>query len=141
MRELCTHTGIFYHRKNLCFLPCFFFVSFHVTIKWGGTGVPCHIQQSKANLTQAGISGIEIRRIYNALYQFVRDEFSGLIMSGKCVEELLFNSEVLHELRGKFHKVPIYICTAQVFIGGIREHTMQAMPKFMQECLQFTKCQ
>ena len=57
------------------------------------------------------------------------------------MEKFLFSGEVFHKLGGKFHKVPIYIRTAQTLVSRIGKHTVQAVPEFVQECFQFAKSQ
>ena len=93
----------------MCFFPSLLFIGFHVTFKRGVTCVPSHIEQAEANLAEAGVCRVEVGGIQKALYQFVRYQFSGLVMAGKRLQVLLLEGKVLHELRGEFHKVPIHI--------------------------------
>lgn len=84
--------------------PSLLFIGFHVTFKRGVTCVPSHIEQAEANLAEAGVCRVEVGGIHNALYQFVRYQFSGLVMAGKRMQEFLFDGKVLHELGGSSTK-------------------------------------
>lgn len=75
------------------FSQAFFFIGFHVTFKRGVTCVPSHIEQAEANLAEAGVCRVEVGGIHNALYQFVRYQFSGLVMAGKRMQEFLFDGK------------------------------------------------
>ena len=57
------------------------------------------------------------------------------------MQEFLFDGEVLHELGGEFHKVPIYIGSTQASVGGIGKHTVQAVSELVQEGFHLTEGQ
>src|SRR5690554_6484928 len=65
MPELGAHARSFDYRKYLCFLPCLFFKFFYIAFKWLFQRVPCHIQKSKAQLTNREIACKKILRIFN----------------------------------------------------------------------------
>lgn len=88
VRELGTHAGFFDLWQNLSFVPCLFFVGADITVERCGTGVPGHVEQTEAYLTQTGISYIEVACIYQTLYQFVGNQFACLVVAGKGMQEL-----------------------------------------------------
>jgi len=98
MGELCTHAGFFDYRQYLCVFPSFLFIGFYIALERSAAGVPCHIEQTEAHLSQAGIGCIEVRSIHESLYQFVRKHFSGFIMTGKGIEKFFLDGKVFHDL-------------------------------------------
>ena len=137
MRELDSHAGFFHARQYLCLFPCLLFVTSHIPFERFGTGVPGHVEQAETQLAEAGISHIEVGSVHDALNHFFRNVLSRLVMLGKCIQKILFNGKVFHDLRRKFHKIPIYIGSAHALVGSIGKHTVQRMTEFMQEGVHF----
>ena len=98
MAELDTHAGFLRLRQYLGFLPGFFFVGLHIALERSLPCIPGHIQQTEADLAQAGVCHIEIGSVDNPLDKRFRNRFSGLVMPGERVQEFFFYGEVLHNL-------------------------------------------
>ena len=50
------------------------------------------------------------------------------------MKKFSFYGKVFHDLRGKFHKIPINVRSAHAFEACMGEHAVQGVPEFVQEC-------
>ena len=62
-------------------------------------------------------------------------------MECEGAKELLLNGEVLHELRGQFHKVPKHIGARKTLETGVGKHAVKRVAELMQECLHLSQRQ
>ena len=102
---------------------------------WLGDAMIGHIQETEAELSQAGVGGTILLRCLYFLDQFLRDVLASEIMLGKAVEIFALAQEVLVELRWQLHKVAIHVGARSGGVFTLREHTMQAMAKLVHESL------
>ena len=62
-------------------------------------------------------------------------------MEGEGTQELFFDGEVLHELRGQLDEVPPHIGATQTLETGIGKHAVQRVTELVEEGLHLTQCQ
>src|SRR5690606_21983872 len=65
------------------------------------------VEQRELQLTYQEQSGVKMSRSEHALEQLGRQPLACLPVSGKQIERLAVPAEVLHELAGQFHRVPL----------------------------------
>ena len=96
--ELYGHTGFLqlwqYHRL----FPGFLFIRHDVGSKFFLLGVVCHVKQSETYLAQATVGCHEVATLHDALYEFIWQWFTCLIVEGKCTEKIFLYCIILHKL-------------------------------------------
>ena len=94
------------------------------------------IGEGEVHLPQGCQSGIEGAAFAEFVHLVLGQRFSGLPVAGHAHQGALVQTPVLHELTGKFHRIPLHIADA----GGFRfvdggEHVLQTMAEFVEEGL------
>ena len=141
MRELNGHTGIRQLLRHHGLCPGFLLKRDDIVGKFIFLGVISHIEQTKRHLTQTSVCHIVVAALDDAADQFIGEGFSRLVMEGEGAQELLFDGEVLHELRGQFDKVPPHIRATQTLETGVGKHAVQRMTELVEEGLYFAQRQ
>ena len=121
-----------------CFSPSPFLKGYDIFRKFLALGVICHIEETETHLPHTGIGSHEVAAFNNTLNQLVRKRFVRLVMEGERAKELFLNREVFHELRRQFNKIPPNVGTAKALKSCVGKHSMQRMPKLVEEGFHLT---
>ena len=135
VRKLYRHTRVGQLLAKDGFLPGFLLEGDDVVREFVLLRIVCHIQQSERYLTQTGRCRHEITALDDAVDEFVGQWFTRLIVEGEGPQEIFFDGEIFHKLRGQFHEVPPDIRAAQRLETRVGKHAVQRVAKLMQECL------
>ena len=141
MSELNGHAGLRRLWQELGLLPCLGFEGRYILGEGFFHIVVSHIQHAETQLADAEVATHVIVAVLHALDQFLWQRSVRLIMKGKGVQKLLLCDVVLHELRGQFHKVAIYIGSALRHETHAGEESMQGVTEFMQEGFHLAQCE
>ena len=96
-------------------------------------------EQTEAELADTRISYIVVLCAYDALDEFVGDEFASLVVTSILAKNLRFECPMLIDLRGKFYEVALNIASALIL--NITEERMKSMTKFVEHCFSFVGSQ
>ena len=141
VRELYAHVCVRNGRQQLRAAHSFALEVLDVVRKRFGKGVVGHVEHTETELSNASIATIEVAALTDALNEFVGQRRSCFVVKGKGMEELWFDGEVLHQLRGQFHEVAQDVCAAQALVMHLREDAVQGMTELVQESFHLAQSQ
>ena len=102
-----------------------------VALEVVGEGVVGHVEQAEADLADTGVSGQEVLAAYDAVDELLGHGFAGLVVPGEGVEEVGLYGEVLHELAGQFHEVPVDIGAGEALEADAREEGVEGVAELV----------
>ena len=141
MRELHGHAGVRALLANDGLAPCLLLEGDDILVELMSLRVVSHVQQTEADLSQAGLCHHVVAASDDAAYQLVGQGFTRLIVEGEGLQEVLLHGIVLHELRRQLYEVPPHVGTAETLEAGVGKHAVQRMAELMEERLHLAQRQ
>ena len=99
-----------------------------------GLGVQTHVEERELDLAQGLQTALEVFGRQHLVEQRARQGLASVHVGGHVAQHAPLPAEVLHELAGQFHRVPLHAADARdVALVDLREHVVQAVAAFVEE--------